>query len=112
MDYDFNSLENEEQPNKYSAITFKHLKKDIPVAKLKNVLFEINKIGRLRQLQLPNKLLDDLSQKLIKKYYDRILAEPPGNILEHKPKTKYASFSLYGKYLKKYAVLDQRNKSF
>jgi len=96
LNYDFNSVEEEEQPiNNYSEIKFKHFKKDIPGAKLKNVLFEINKICQLRQLKLPNQILDNLSPKLIKKYYDRILAEPPGEIYKHKPKTRYASFALY-----------------
>jgi TnpA family transposase len=85
----------EEQVENYSEIKFNHLKKDTPGAKLKNVAFEINKISRLKQLNLPSKLLDKLSKKLIRKYYDRIFAEPPSSILTHEPKTRYASFSLF-----------------
>lgn len=98
LDYNFNNVEQEEQVNNYSEIKFKHLKKEIPGAKLKNVNFEINKITQLRKLNLPNQLLSNFNPKLIKKYYDRILTEPPGDILKHKPITKYASFALYCYY--------------
>lgn len=97
LDYNFNEInDNDEQEQKLSFdIKFKHLKKDIPGAKLKNVLFELEKIAKLRQLNLPDKLLHNISMKLLKKYYTRVLAEPPGNILEHKPKTRYALFALF-----------------
>src|SRR3990167_2875758 len=48
-------------------IKFKHLKIDIPGAKLKNVFRAIKKIDCLRQLDLPVDVLSSLSEKLIKK---------------------------------------------
>jgi len=76
-------------------VEFKHLKKDIPGAKLKHVSFEIKKMYRLKKLVHPEKLINTLSRKLVKKYYTRVLAEPPGDIERHPPDIRYATFSLF-----------------
>jgi hypothetical protein len=56
------SINNEE--NNLSQIKFKHLKKDIPGAKLKNISHALQKINCLKQLMLPEDLLSVLSIKL------------------------------------------------
>jgi len=76
-------------------IKFKHLKQDIPGAKLKNVALAIQKINYLKQLKLPNDLLSTLSIKLINKYYTRVLTEHPSNISRHNSSIRYAIFSLF-----------------
>lgn len=92
---EFDSGENEDQAENYSEIKFKHLKRDIPGAKLKHVEFEIRKIIQLKQLNLPNELLSNFSRKLIRKYYDRIFAEPPSSIWQHNAQARCATFSLF-----------------
>ena len=64
-----------------SEIKFKHLKIDIPGAKLKNVSRAIEKIDCLKQLDLPLIAFQPFT-KLIKKYYARIMAERPSGMRE------------------------------
>lgn len=76
-------------------IKFKHIKIDIPGVKLKNVSRAIQKINCLKQLVLPEDLLSGFPTKLIKKYYTRVMAERPSGMREHKPYTRYATFSIF-----------------
>jgi hypothetical protein len=93
LDEDYDFINNEE--NDQSKIKFKHLKKDIPGAKLKNISHAIQKITCLKQLMLPEDMLSDLSIKLIKKYYLRVMAERPSGMMEHKEHIRYATFSMF-----------------
>jgi hypothetical protein len=86
---------NDSEANDELKIKFKHIKTDIPGAKLKNISQAIQKINYLKQLTLPEDLLSRLSTKLIKKYYTRVMAERPSGMREHKPHTRYASFSIF-----------------
>ena len=88
-DADESELEN------ISEIKFRHLKQDIPGAKLKIVAFAIQKINYLQQLKLPIKLLSNLSVKLIDKYYTRVMAEIPSGMLDYKEHIRYATFSIF-----------------
>ena len=81
--------------NDDSEIKFKHLKIDIPGAKLKNVSRAIQKIDCLKQLDLTVDALFSLSEKLIKKYYQRVMAERPSGMREHKSHVRYATFSIF-----------------
>src|SRR3989338_403039 len=81
--------------NDDSEIKFKHLKIDIPGAKLKNVSRAVQKIDCLKQLDLSADVLSSLSEKLIKKYYQRVMAERPSGMREHKPHVRYATFSIF-----------------
>lgn len=74
---DDDESDNESELEDLSHIKFKHLKQDIPGAKLKNVEFAINKINYLRKLQLPENILSNIAIKLINKYYTRVMAELP-----------------------------------
>ena len=76
-------------------IKLKHIKIDIPGAKLKNVYRAIQKIDFLKKLDFPVELLSVLSTKLIKKYYTRVMAERPYNMREYKSQTRYALLSLF-----------------
>jgi TnpA family transposase len=85
----------DDEINDASEIKFKHFKIDIPGAKLKNVFRAIQKIDCLTRLNLPADVLSGLSEKLIKKYYQRIMAERPSGMREHKPHVRYATFSIF-----------------
>lgn len=87
--------EDESELENITEIKFQHLKQDIPGAKLKNVVFAIEKINYLQKLQLPKNLLSDLSIKLIDKYYTRVMAEIPSGLLDYKEHIKYATFSIF-----------------
>lgn len=87
--------DNESEPEDLSHIKFKHLKQDIPGAKLKNVAFAIEKINYLHQLQLPENILSKISIKLIKKYYMRVMAELPSGMLDYEEHIRYAIFSIF-----------------
>ena len=94
--------ENDNIPN----IKFKHLKQDIPGAKLKHVAFAIEKIDFLIGLQLPEKSFSQLSIKLINKYYTRVMAELPGSMLDYKETIRYSIFAIFC-YHRSQVLLDQ-----
>jgi hypothetical protein len=70
--------ENENESD--SEVMFRHFKKDIPGAKLKYIEFEIKKLNRLKEIKISGKIFFSLPRKLLKKYYDRILAEPTSDV--------------------------------
>ncbi|PIZ05248.1 MAG: Tn3 family transposase [Gammaproteobacteria bacterium CG_4_10_14_0_8_um_filter_38_16] len=92
--YDSEIEENDQDNNEFE-IRFRHLKQDIPGAKLKNVALAIQKVNYLKKLRLPKELLSNLSSKLINKYYTRVLTEHPLNIRRHEPPIRYGIFSLF-----------------
>jgi hypothetical protein len=87
--------EDESELESISEIKFRHLKQDIPGAKLKNVAFAIQKIKYLQELILPQNLLSNLSAKMINKYYTRVMAEIPSGMLDYKEHIRYATFSIF-----------------
>ncbi len=94
-----NTDNNDENVNEnLDDIKFKHLKRDIPGAKLKHVAHAIQKIHCLNQLELPKNLLSELNEKLISKYYSRVMAELPGSLWEHHEVIRYAIFTLFCYY--------------
>jgi hypothetical protein len=86
---------NDSKVNDELKIKFKHIKTDIPGAKLKNISRAIQKINCLKQLILPEEFLSSFSTKLIEKYYTRVRAERPYGMREHKPPIRYATFSIF-----------------
>ena len=60
----FYNLNDDDEINNDLEIKFKHVKIDIPGAKLKNASRAIQKIGCLKQLDLPVDSLSNLSEKL------------------------------------------------
>jgi hypothetical protein len=70
-------------------IILRHLKKDVAGVKLKHVNFEIEKLRRIRRVNLSPQIFGAASRKLIQKYYTRIMAASPSNILEYVPETRY-----------------------
>lgn len=92
---DSETEEDEKNDNKNIEIIFKHLKQDIPGARLKNVEFSIRKINCLKTLKLSTDFISALSIKLINKYYNRILTDHPSNIRRYNPNIRYGIFSLF-----------------
>jgi hypothetical protein len=78
-----------------SNFRLRHLKKDLAGVKLKHVDFEIKKLRHIRSIPLPAELFGTASRKLIQKYYARIMAALPSNVLEYVPEARYASMASF-----------------
>ena len=76
-------------------IELSELKKDIAGAKIKNVQDAIDKINSLSQINLPDSIIDLVDRKLLLKYYERIMAFAPSNILDFTPAIKYATMAIF-----------------
>lgn len=76
-------------------ITLRRLKADVAGAKLKHVAFEIKKLNFIRSIPIPSSLFDNTPRKLIKKYYQRIMAASPSNVLEFVHNARVASMACF-----------------
>ena len=76
-------------------IELSELKKDIPGARLKNVNYAIDKINLLSKITLSDAVTSTVDRKLLLKYYDRIMALSPSNILEFSTTAKYATMAIF-----------------
>lgn len=76
-------------------IELSELKQTIAGAKIKNVQYVIDKINLLSNIQLPEFIIDSVDRKLLLKYYNRIMAFVPSNILEFNPMVKYATMAIF-----------------
>lgn len=83
-----NDLEN-------GVIELSELKRDIPGARLKNVGYTIDRINLLRKIKIPESVFVDIDRKVLLKYYDRIMALSPSNILEFSPVAKYSIMAIF-----------------
>jgi len=84
-------------PIKQTATTFelRHIKKETKGARKKNIDFEIKKLHRLEELELPKDLFQGFSSKLIKKYFSRIGGEFPSDIKAHSDTARLATLSAF-----------------
>lgn len=78
-----------------SKICLRELKRDIAGSKLNQVQFEIEKLNCIRSIKLPNQLFCKVSRKLVLKYYTRIMASSPSNILELIPDVRYGAMASF-----------------
>lgn len=76
-------------------ITLRRLKADVSGVKLKHVAFEIKKLNFIRNIPIPSSLFDNTPRKLIKKYYQRIMAASPSNVIEFVPDARTASMACF-----------------
>ncbi|MDA1256134.1 MAG: Tn3 family transposase [Proteobacteria bacterium] len=76
-------------------ILLHHLKKDVAGVKLKHVAFEIKKLSVIRSIQIPVELFGNVSRKLLTKYYRRVMAARPSNILEFTPNARFAAMACF-----------------
>ena len=81
--------------NPDDEITLRRLKADVAGVKLKHVAFEIKKLNFVRSIRIPSSLFDNMPRKLIKKYYQRIMAASPSNVLEFVPAARSASMACF-----------------
>ena len=76
-------------------ITLRRLKADVVGVKLKHVAFEIKKLNFIRSIPIPSSLFDNTPRKLLKKYYQRIMAASPSNVLGFVPDARAASMACF-----------------
>ena len=82
--------------NEYDGIIgLSELKEDIAGAKIKNVQGAIDKINLLDQIKLPDSTIESVDRKLLFKYYERVMAFAPSNILDFTPVIKYATMAIF-----------------
>lgn len=84
----------DDEAKRLRNIKLAYLKKSIAGAKLKNVDAELDKIKRLRVLDLPVSI-NFLVRKLKQKYYTRIFASIPSDIKKQSTKSIYASMAIF-----------------
>lgn len=92
---DLKENDSKEDRNKDDKITLRSLKTDVAGVKLKHVAFEIKKLNFIRSIPIPSSLFDSTPRKLPKKYYQRIMAASPSNILEFVPNARAASMACF-----------------
>jgi TnpA family transposase len=81
--------------NQDDEVTLRRLKADVAGVKLKHVAFEIKKLNFIRSIPIPSLLFDNTPRKLTKKYYQRIMAASPSNVLEFVPDARAASMACF-----------------
>ncbi len=77
------------------VIELSELKKDIAGAKIKNIEGAIDKINLLSQIKLSDPIIDVVDRKLLFKYYERVMAFAPSNILDFTTPIKYATIAIF-----------------
>ena len=92
-------------------INLSKLKKDIPGARLKHVDHAVERITLLRKIKLSPEKLNKVDRKVLLKYYDRVMALSPSNILEFSPTAKYAAMAIFC-HIKSQLMLDSLADSF
>ncbi len=76
-------------------VTFNELRSDPGRIGLGSLFKEIHKLRTIRELQIPESLLDDQPSKLVKKYKLRVSSELLGEIKSHPSKIRYALLSMF-----------------
>ena len=79
----------------HEIIELSELKKDIAGAKIKNIQGAINRVNLLSRIKLSDSVVDTVDRKLLLKYYERVMAFAPSNILDFIPTTKYATMAVF-----------------
>ena len=78
-----------------NVIDLSELKQDIAGARIKNITSAIDRINLLGKINLPESLVNSVDRKILLKYYERIIAVFPSNIVEFSPITKYANMAIF-----------------
>lgn len=71
------------------------LKTDAGVAKLDGILEETGKLERIRQLELPSELFQDVPPGVLKQYRQRVASEPPREIRRHPEAIRYTLLAAF-----------------
>ena len=78
-----------------NPITLAHLKSHQVELKIAAILHEIQKYKYLKSLKISPFAESIGTRKLLFKYYDRVLAEPPSSLKHHKPSIRYAYLAIF-----------------
>jgi hypothetical protein len=92
---DTKTNESKKDQSQDDKITLRRLKADVAGVKLKHVPLEIQKLSFIRDISIPSTFFDTAPRKLIKKYYQRIMAASPSNILEYVSDARSASMACF-----------------
>lgn len=76
-------------------VQLRDLKKDPSDISLKSIQSEITKLNYLEKLALPSILFSKESQKLLQRYYTRIMSSYPSEILKYSSVTRYALMAIF-----------------
>ncbi|MBT6206422.1 MAG: Tn3 family transposase, partial [Francisellaceae bacterium] len=87
------------------SIVLAELKKDIPGARLKNVNYAIKKIHSLQKSSINPSSFTGISRKLLLKYYDRIMALSPSEIMKYSITARYSMMAMFC-YVRSQLLLD------
>ena len=71
------------------------LKSDVGRASLKSVISEINKLNRINKLNLPENLLSEIHPRVIRKYRQRVMTEPPRELRRHPEAARYTLMATF-----------------
>lgn len=102
---DTKTKDSKKDSNQDDEITLRRLKADIAGVQLKHVAFEIKKLNFIRDISIPKSLFDVTPRKLLKKYYQRIMAASPSNVLEFVPDARAASMACFA-YIRSQLLTD------
>lgn len=77
------------------SILLKDLKRQSIGTSLQIAETEALKLNKLHNIVLPYAILNALPRKTIRKYYQRVMADLPGNIISREPTVKYAMLAMF-----------------
>jgi len=75
--------------------SFRKLKAEPGNISLKTIIAETSKLATIQRIELPAKLFDGISQKLLKRYRDRVITEPAREVRRHPAYIRYALIAIF-----------------
>ncbi len=78
-----------------SSLTFRRLKEDQAQLKIDSILDEVQKYKSLTEISIPHSIESIGSRKLFERYYNRVQAERPSNLREHKSTIRYSYLAIF-----------------
>ena len=103
--------EYDDKDEKNAVMTLSNLRKDIPGARLKHINKAIEKINFLSRITVSSSVLHKVSRKVLVKYYERVMALSPSNILEFNITAKYAIMAIFS-HIRLQLMLDSLTNAF
>ncbi|MGD9153744.1 MAG: Tn3 family transposase [Gammaproteobacteria bacterium] len=93
--------------NKYdpTRVKLSIIKSDAGQSNLDSILVEVSKLKCIEQLVLPNEIFASTSPKILYRYRNRVMGEPPRELLRHPPQMRNAMLAIFC-YLRKREITD------
>jgi len=88
-------LRNEDHDNTNDIMTFNKLRSDPGRIGLESIHDEVKKLQVLRDVKIPGNIFDNIPQKILKEYKQRISSELLGEIKRHPDDIKYSLLSIF-----------------